>query len=277
MKAIVVREFGGPEVMKVEEVAGSGAGAGAGAGATARVGVNPYDTYMLSGQLRDQTAAALHAGRRRRGRRRSRGRRSERRRARHRASTSAARQPQEPTARTPRRSCASATRSTRCPIASRSRRARLSTCRMSRRGARCISARRIQPGETLFIHGASGGVGLAATQIARACGLTVIGTAGTAEGLALVKAQGARHVAEPPRERTISIRLKDLTDGTRAGRHPRESRQRQSRQRSHRPRLRRPYRHRRQPRTHRNRSAQKRWPRTARLWGWRCGTRRRRT
>ena len=41
---------------------------------------------------------------------------------------------------------------------------------------------RIQPGETLFIHGASGGVGLAAMQIARAWGLTVIGTAGTQAG-----------------------------------------------------------------------------------------------
>ena len=60
---------------------------------------------------------------------------------------------------------------------------------------------RIQPGETLFIHGASGGVGLAATQIARAWGLNIIGTAGTPDGLALVRSQGAQHVAQPPRER----------------------------------------------------------------------------
>jgi NADPH:quinone reductase len=49
-------------------------------------------------------------------------------------------------------------------------------------------------GETLLVHGASGGVGVAAVQIARAHGMTVIGTAGTDEGLRLVKEQGAHHV-----------------------------------------------------------------------------------
>ncbi len=38
-------------------------------------------------------------------------------------------------------------------------------------------------GETAFIHGGSGGVGIAAIQIARAAGLRVIGTAGTGKGL----------------------------------------------------------------------------------------------
>jgi NADPH2:quinone reductase len=47
-----------------------------------------------------------------------------------------------------------------------------------------------KPGETLLIHGASGAVGLAAIQIARANGLRVIGTAGTAAGLHLLKKQG---------------------------------------------------------------------------------------
>ena len=48
-------------------------------------------------------------------------------------------------------------------------------------------------GDTLLIHGASGGVGIAALQFAVAAGLTVIGTAGTDDGLATVKAQGAQH------------------------------------------------------------------------------------
>jgi NADPH2:quinone reductase len=48
-------------------------------------------------------------------------------------------------------------------------------------------------GDTILIHGASGGVGIAATQFAVAAGLTVIGTAGTDEGLAVVRNQGARH------------------------------------------------------------------------------------
>ena len=48
-------------------------------------------------------------------------------------------------------------------------------------------------GETVLIHGASGGVGVAAVQFARAQGLAVIGTAGTERGLDLVKQQGAHH------------------------------------------------------------------------------------
>jgi NADPH2:quinone reductase len=49
-------------------------------------------------------------------------------------------------------------------------------------------------GETVFVHGASGGVGTAAVQLARAAGLTVIGTAGTEQGLKLVAEQGAHQV-----------------------------------------------------------------------------------
>ena len=52
----------------------------------------------------------------------------------------------------------------------------------------------VRAGETVLIHGASGGVGVAATQLARAFGLTVVGTAGTPAGLQLVREQGAHHV-----------------------------------------------------------------------------------
>jgi len=48
--------------------------------------------------------------------------------------------------------------------------------------------------ETVLIHGASGGVGTAAIQLARSMGLTVFGTAGTAKGLDLVHKEGA-HLA----------------------------------------------------------------------------------
>jgi NADPH2:quinone reductase len=47
-------------------------------------------------------------------------------------------------------------------------------------------------GETILVHGASGGVGTAAVQMARAMGLTVLGTAGTKKGLELVEREGAR-------------------------------------------------------------------------------------
>merc|ERR1712062_665792 len=51
-----------------------------------------------------------------------------------------------------------------------------------------------KPGETVLIHGASGAVGNAAVQIARAMGVTVIGTAGTKEGMEVVLRCGAHHV-----------------------------------------------------------------------------------
>ena len=50
------------------------------------------------------------------------------------------------------------------------------------------------PGEVVFVHGASGGVGIAAVQLARAAGMSVIGTAGTEQGRRLVAEQGAHHV-----------------------------------------------------------------------------------
>ena len=53
---------------------------------------------------------------------------------------------------------------------------------------------RAKPGETVLVHGASGGVGIAAVQFARAQGLKVFGTAGTKEGMELVKKAGAHSV-----------------------------------------------------------------------------------
>jgi NADPH2:quinone reductase len=50
---------------------------------------------------------------------------------------------------------------------------------------------RARAGETVLVHGASGGVGTAGVQIARAIGMTVFGTAGTEDGLKLVKREGA--------------------------------------------------------------------------------------
>ncbi len=53
-----------------------------------------------------------------------------------------------------------------------------------------------RPGETVLVHGATGGVGLAAVQLARAAGLTVIATGGTEQGRQLVAKQGAHHVLD---------------------------------------------------------------------------------
>jgi NADPH2:quinone reductase len=52
------------------------------------------------------------------------------------------------------------------------------------------------PAETVLIHGASGGVGTAAVQLARAHGMVVIGTAGSERGRELVQAEGADHALD---------------------------------------------------------------------------------
>ena len=56
------------------------------------------------------------------------------------------------------------------------------------------------PGQTVLVHGASGGVGLAAVQIAKARGLRVLGTAGSQEGLELIKKHGCQQAFNHKKE-----------------------------------------------------------------------------
>lgn len=67
-------------------------------------------------------------------------------------------------------------------------------------------------GEWVLIHGASGGVGIAAVQIARAAGLRVIGTAGSEQGCQLVMEQGAHHVLNH-RTNTYLNQIQEFTNG----------------------------------------------------------------
>jgi NADPH2:quinone reductase len=69
-----------------------------------------------------------------------------------------------------------------------------------------------KPAETVLIHGASGGVGTAAVQLAHAAGLSVVGTAGSESGLALVKEQGAHHAVNHSSEGYLDELMK-LTGG----------------------------------------------------------------
>jgi NADPH2:quinone reductase len=69
---------------------------------------------------------------------------------------------------------------------------------------------RAHAGKTVFVHGASGAVGLASVQFAAAAGLTVFGTAGTESGLQLVRAQGAAHALNH-KEPDYLARLMKLT------------------------------------------------------------------
>ena len=71
---------------------------------------------------------------------------------------------------------------------------------------------RLQPGERVLVHSAAGGVGMAATQVARRAGAIVYGTAGSPAKRALVAAQGAAAVMD---SRTLSFRdeIERLTHG----------------------------------------------------------------
>jgi NADPH2:quinone reductase len=68
------------------------------------------------------------------------------------------------------------------------------------------------PGETVLVHGASGGVGTGAVQLARAAGFTVIGTGGSERGRELVKENGAHHVLDHGAADYLD-QLMRLTDG----------------------------------------------------------------
>lgn len=68
------------------------------------------------------------------------------------------------------------------------------------------------PGEIVLVHGATGGVGIAAVQLARARGLKVIGTGSSEKGRLLVKENGAHHVLDHSKP-DLPDQLKKLTNG----------------------------------------------------------------
>lgn len=74
------------------------------------------------------------------------------------------------------------------------------------------SRAQLQKGEICLVHAAAGGVGLAAVQIAKALGATVIATAGTAEKLAVAKSFGADHGVNYTDKDWID-QVKEITDG----------------------------------------------------------------
>ena len=69
----------------------------------------------------------------------------------------------------------------------------------------------LQPGETLLVHGAAGGVGLAAADLGKLFGARVIGTASSDEKRGVVTALGADHVIDSTQD--FREEVKQLTDG----------------------------------------------------------------
>jgi NADPH2:quinone reductase len=73
------------------------------------------------------------------------------------------------------------------------------------------AARGVEP-RTVVVYGAAGGVGSALIDVAGQAGATVIGTAGTAEKCAFVRARGAAHALDYSSEPVVE-RVLALTDG----------------------------------------------------------------
>lgn len=71
---------------------------------------------------------------------------------------------------------------------------------------------RLQAGETLVVHGASGGVGLTAVAIGKQLGATVIATASSPEKLEVAQKHGADHLIDVNVE-DVRLQIKELTEG----------------------------------------------------------------
>jgi len=75
-----------------------------------------------------------------------------------------------------------------------------------------VERARIAPGETLLVHGAGGGVGLAAVELGKVLGATVIAAASHEDKLAVASARGADHLVRYDRE-PFRDTVKRITDG----------------------------------------------------------------
>lgn len=71
---------------------------------------------------------------------------------------------------------------------------------------------RVEPGETILIHAAAGGVGLIACQWAKAIGATVIGTVGSDDKAEIARAHGCDHAINYAKEDVVK-RVRELTGG----------------------------------------------------------------
>jgi NADPH2:quinone reductase len=207
MKAIRVHEFGGPEVMKLEEVPNLTPGAGQVVVSVKAVGVNPVDSYIRTGTYAVKPPLPYTPGMDAAGTVEAVGEGVERVKVQERVyvggTLSGAYAAQ---------ALCDASRVHRLPE-------RVSFAQGAGVNIPYATAYRAlynrahgQPGETVLVHGASGGVGIAAVQMARASGLTVIGTAGTEKGRKLVLEQGAHHVVDHRKE-GYEERIMTLTNG----------------------------------------------------------------
>jgi NADPH2:quinone reductase len=189
MKAILVHEFGGPEALRFEEVATPTPGPGQVLVKVHAAGVNPYDTYMRAGTYAIKPQLPYTPGSDAAGVIEAVGSRVSKVRTGDRVYT----------AKTITGAYAEYALATEAQVY------RLPQNVSFDQGATLWvpygtayhalhQEANARAGETVLVHGASGGVGMAAVQIARAAGLTVFGTASTDKGSELAKREGAHQV-----------------------------------------------------------------------------------
>jgi len=189
MKAIVVREFGGPEVLKLEEIPTPRPAAGQVLVRIHAAGVNPYDTYMRTGTYAIKPPLPYTPGSDGAGVIEAIGEGV------HKVKPGA-RVYVAKTVTGAYAEYALALESQVHPLPAKITYAQGAGVWVPYGTAyhALCQATRARAGEILLVHGASGGVGIAGVQIARALGLIVLGTAGSEKGLELVKREGAHHV-----------------------------------------------------------------------------------
>ena len=192
MKAIRVKEFGGPEVMKLEEVPDLKPGAGEVVVRIRAAGVNPVETYIRAGVYARKPALPFTPGADGAGTIEAVGKDVTRfapgARVYLAASSISGTYAQQ----------SLCDESAVFPLPEH-----VSFAQGAAMGVPYGTAYRAlfhraaaRPGETVLIHGASGGVGIAATELARAAGMRVVGTAGSERGRTLVKNHGAHDVID---------------------------------------------------------------------------------
>ena len=190
MRAIVVRQFGGPEVLRLEELPDPKPGPSDIVVRVRAAGVNPVDTYIRTGAHAVKPALPYVPGSDGAGEIESVGPDVKELGVGDRVYIAAF----DRTGRTgtyAERTICSSAQAHRLP-------ARVSFPQGAALGVPYATAYRAlfqragaRPAETVLVHGATGGVGTAAVQIAHAHGMRVFGTGGTDAGLKQVRAQGA--------------------------------------------------------------------------------------
>jgi NADPH:quinone reductase len=196
MKAIRIKEFGGPEVMKLEEVPDLKPGAGQVVVRLRAVGVNPVDTYIRAGTYPRKPSLPWTPGTDGAGTIESVGPTSN--------SKDAARFKVGDRVYIAGSLSGAYAEQSLCeerfvfPLPANVSFAQGAAVHIPYSTAFRALFHRAHAlgGETVLIHGASGAVGIAAVQLARAAGLRVIGTVGSDRGRQLVAAEGAHEILD---------------------------------------------------------------------------------